>query len=100
MCELQKRGREKPHYGETTQHAPTQTPCNQPAIAVLTNAQTPDPLLLCVGLLCLLRGCIALGFGSVVYGLHCFLRLSSAGLIAAFVPGCCWACWAYSALSA
>ena len=28
---LQKSEREKPHCGETTQHAPTQTPCNQPA---------------------------------------------------------------------
>ena len=26
--------REEPHSGETNQHAPTQTPCNQPAIAV------------------------------------------------------------------
>ena len=26
---LQKGEREKPHCGETTQHAPTQTPCNQ-----------------------------------------------------------------------
>ena len=37
--ELQKSEREKPHSGETNQHAPTQTPCNQPAIAVLTHAQ-------------------------------------------------------------
>ena len=26
---LQKSEREKPHRGETNQHAPTQTPCNQ-----------------------------------------------------------------------
>ena len=34
---LQKSEREKPHCGETTQHAPTQTPCNQPAIAIVTH---------------------------------------------------------------
>ena len=40
-CEwLQRSEREKPHCGETNQHAPTQTPCNQPAIAVLTHTQT------------------------------------------------------------
>ena len=27
---------------------------------------------LCVGVLCLLQGCIALGFGLVSLGLHCF----------------------------
>ena len=36
--------REKPHCGETNQHAPTQTPCNQTAIAVLTQAQTRQRL--------------------------------------------------------
>ena len=38
--ELQKSEREKTHCGKTNQHAPTQTPCNQPAIAVLTHART------------------------------------------------------------
>ena len=38
--QLQKSEGEKPHSGETSQHAPTQTPCNQPAIADLTHAQT------------------------------------------------------------
>ena len=28
----QKREREKPHCGETTQHAPTPNACNQPAV--------------------------------------------------------------------
>ena len=36
---LIKSEREKPHSEETSQHAPTQTPCNQPATAVLTHAQ-------------------------------------------------------------
>ena len=45
---------------------------------------------LCVGLLCLLRGCIALAFGLVSLDLHCFLRLSSAGLIVVLIPWCCW----------
>ena len=40
LDELQKSEREKPHCGETNQHAPTQTSCNQPAIAVLTHQQT------------------------------------------------------------
>ena len=35
-------------------------------------------------------------FRSVSLGLHCFLRLSSAGLIDVLVPG---RCWAYSAFS-
>ena len=38
--ESQKSEREKPHGGETNQHAPTQTPCNQPAIAVLTHTDS------------------------------------------------------------
>ena len=42
----------------------------------------------CVGLLCLLRRCIALEFGLVSLGLQCFLRLSSAGLIVVLIPGC------------
>ena len=37
---LQKSEREKPQCGETTQHAPTQTPCNQAAIAIVTHVQT------------------------------------------------------------
>ena len=37
-------------------------------------------VLLVVGLLCLLRGCIALEFGLVSLCLHCFLRLSCVGL--------------------
>ena len=32
-------------HPQTNQHAPTQTPCNQPAIAVLTHAQTQHILL-------------------------------------------------------
>ena len=32
----------------------------------------------------------------VLLGLHCFLRLCAAGLIAVLIPGCCWA---YSAFS-
>ena len=51
---------------------------------------------LCVGLLCLPRGFIALEFELVSLGLHCFLRLSSAGLLVLLVPGCT-CCWAYSA---
>ena len=35
-------------------------------------------------------------FGLVALGLRRFLRLSSAGLMVALVPGCCWA---YSAFS-
>ena len=35
-------------------------------------------------------------FGMVLSGPHCFLELSSAGLIAVLVPGCCWA---YSSFS-
>ena len=35
-------------------------------------------------------------FGLVSLGLHCFLRLPSAGLIVVLIPGCCWA---YSAFS-
>ena len=34
--------------------------------------------------------------GWVSLGPHCFLQLSSAGLIMVLVPGCCWA---YSAFS-
>ena len=49
-----------------------------------------------VGLLFLLRECIALEFGLVSLGLHCFLRLTSAGLIFVLIPGCCWACSAFS----
>ena len=45
---------------------------------------------LCVGFLCLLRACIVLKFGLVSSGLHCFLRLSSAGLFVVLVPGCGW----------
>ena len=37
-----------------------------------------------------LRGCFVLYFGLVSLGLHCFLRLSSAGLIVVLVPKCCW----------
>ena len=48
-------------------------------------------VLLCVGLLFMLRGFIVLAFGSVSLGPHCFLPLSSAGLIVVLVPGCCWA---------
>ena len=45
---------------------------------------------LCVGLLCLLHGFLVMAFGLVSLGLHCFLQLSSAGLIVVLVPGCCW----------
>ena len=45
-----------------------------------------------------LRGCIAKEFGLGSLGLHCFLRLSSAGLIVVLVPGCCWAWSAFSVL--
>ena len=41
---LQKSEREKPHSGETTQHASTQTPCNQPAITSVTRVQTQHTL--------------------------------------------------------
>ena len=30
-------------------------------------------------------------FGLISLGLHCFVRLSSAGLIVVLIPGCCWA---------
>ena len=30
-------------------------------------------------------------FDLVSLGLHCFLRLSSAGLLVVLIPGCCWA---------
>ena len=46
---VQKSEREKPHCGETNQHAPPQTPCNQPAIAVLPHAQTQHKLTSLVG---------------------------------------------------
>ena len=36
----QKSEREKPPCGETTQHAPTQTPCNQPATAIVTHVRS------------------------------------------------------------
>ena len=49
-----------------------------------------------VGLLCLLQRCIALEFGWVSLGLHCFLRLSSAGLIVVLISGSCWAYPAFS----
>ena len=42
------------------------------------------------------RGCIALEFGLVSLCLHCFLTLSSAGVVVVLVPGCCWT---HSALS-
>ena len=44
ICSYKRAKREKPHSGETNEHAPTQTPCNQPAIAVLTHAQTQHRL--------------------------------------------------------
>ena len=34
----------------------------------------------CLRFLCLLRGCVVLEVDLVLLGLHCFLRLSSAGL--------------------
>ena len=37
---LQKSEREKPHSGRTKSLSPTKTPCNQPAIAILTHTQT------------------------------------------------------------
>ena len=41
---LHKSEREKPHCGETTQHAPTQTPCNQLAAASHRDSHTrTDP---------------------------------------------------------
>ena len=39
---------------------------------------------------------VSLEFGLVSLGLHCFLRMSSAGLIIVLLPGCCWACSAFS----
>ena len=41
---LQQSEREKPPCGEMPQHAPTQTPCNQPAIASVTHVQTQHTL--------------------------------------------------------
>ena len=38
FCNLQKSEREKPHSGKTNSHSPTETPCNQPAIAILTQS--------------------------------------------------------------
>ena len=43
-----------------------------------------------VGLLCLSRGLIVMEFVLVWSGLHCFLRLSFAGLNVVLVLGCCW----------
>ena len=37
-----------------------------------------------------------MGFGLVSLGLHCFLRLSTAGLIVVLLPVCCWAYPAFS----
>ena len=37
---LQKSEREKQHSGKTKSQSPTKTPCNQPAIAILTHTQT------------------------------------------------------------
>ena len=53
-------------------------------------------VLLCVGILCLLRGRIALEFGLVSLSFHRFLRLSCAGLTVFLGPGCCWTCSAFS----
>ena len=39
IVQLHKSEREKPHSGKTKNHSPTKTPCNQPAIAILTHAQ-------------------------------------------------------------
>ena len=36
------------------------------------------------------------GFDLVSLDLHCFMRLSSAGLIVVLIPGCCWASSAFS----
>ena len=87
---------EKPQRGGgTSQHTLKIIPCNQPAITVFTHAK-----LHCTtntATLCSLRGFIVMAFGLVSLGLHCFLQLSSAGLIDVLVPGCCWA---YSAFSA
>ena len=41
-----------------------------------------------VGSLCLLRGCVALEYGLVLLGLHCFLRLAHA-LYSRGMPGLC-----------
>ena len=43
-----------------------------------------------------LEGCIVLEFGLVSLGLHCFLRLSCAGLTVGLIPGYCWAHSAFS----
>ena len=51
---------------------------------------------LCVGLSCLLQGCIA-EFGLVWSGWHCFLRLSCVELVIVWNPVCCWALSAFSA---
>ena len=40
--------------------------------------------------LCHIRGCVTMEFGFVSRGLHCFLRLSSAGLLFVLGAGCCW----------
>ena len=53
-------------------------------------------LCVCVGLLCRLHGLVVMAFGLVSFGAHCFLQLSSAGLIVVLLHGCCWA---YSAFS-
>ena len=37
---IQKSEREKPHSGKTKSQSPTKTPCNQPAIAILTHTHT------------------------------------------------------------
>ena len=39
---------------------------------------------------------VALEFGFVSLGLHCFLRFSSSGLLVVLVH---WCCWAHSAFS-
>ena len=87
---LQKSEREKPHCG-TNQHPPTQTPCNQPANAILTaevHSSLPCKLSMCT--LCSLQlwvmrssGCGWLGAGCVVE--FVCMRLSTT---LGFVRGC------------
>ena len=48
----------------------------------------------------LLREFVGMAFGLILLGLHCFLQLSSAGLIAVLVPACGWADSAFSVSSA
>ena len=100
----------------TTQHAPTQTPFNQPAIAIVTHIQTqhtltaqpaqpltaphthvPSCTCTCTFSMCRTHNwCASCAVMLCMCLERCILQLSSAGLVVfpQPVPGCCWP-WAW-----